>query len=239
MAKLDAVRVVVAGYHHHLALRPPWSTWATPSTWSVRWPTPTRPCIEVIATTTPRPRRVRPPHARGRRIKVARTCGEDVPIVMLTVSEAERDLLDAVAAGAAGYLGKSTPSDECGASCGRRPRASRSSPPAWPPSCSGSSDASTAGAGPRARPSGPEREALQHVAKGHTYRQIGEDPHRREDRREPRAQHPGQAPPVREAGAHPLRAGALHRVRPGHRCPGRADGSPARGWATTPRIGPT
>src|SRR5690606_23511203 len=48
----------------------------------------------------------------GGGIKVARTCGEDVPIVMLTVSEAERDLLDAVAAGAKGYLVKSTPPDE-------------------------------------------------------------------------------------------------------------------------------
>ena len=42
-------------------------------------------------------------------IKVARTCGEETTIIMLTVSEAERDLLDAVAAGAKGYLVKSTP----------------------------------------------------------------------------------------------------------------------------------
>jgi DNA-binding NarL/FixJ family response regulator len=33
-------------------------------------------------------------------------------VVILTVSEAERDLLDAVAAGALGYLLKSTPPDE-------------------------------------------------------------------------------------------------------------------------------
>ena len=48
----------------------------------------------------------------GGGIKVARTCGEQTRIVMLTVSEAERDLLDAVAAGAQGYLVKSTPPDE-------------------------------------------------------------------------------------------------------------------------------
>ena len=41
--------------------------------------------------------------------KVARTCGDETRIVMLTVSEQERDLLDAVAAGAVGYLVKSTP----------------------------------------------------------------------------------------------------------------------------------
>jgi DNA-binding NarL/FixJ family response regulator len=39
-------------------------------------------------------------------------CGESTRIVMLTVSEAERDLLGAVAAGAWGYLVKSTPPDE-------------------------------------------------------------------------------------------------------------------------------
>ena len=48
----------------------------------------------------------------GGGLKVARACGADVPIVMLTVSEQERDLLDAVAAGANGYLVKSTPPEE-------------------------------------------------------------------------------------------------------------------------------
>ena len=49
---------------------------------------------------------------RGGGIKVAKTCGDITKIVMLTVSEAERDLLDAVAAGANGYLVKSTPPQE-------------------------------------------------------------------------------------------------------------------------------
>ena len=48
----------------------------------------------------------------GGGLKVARTCGETTNIVMLTVSEAERDLLDAVAAGASGYLVKSTRPEE-------------------------------------------------------------------------------------------------------------------------------
>src|SRR4029453_2093537 len=47
----------------------------------------------------------------GGGIKVAKECGEQTNVVMLTVSEAERDRLDAVAAGAQGYLVKSTPMD--------------------------------------------------------------------------------------------------------------------------------
>jgi DNA-binding NarL/FixJ family response regulator len=48
----------------------------------------------------------------GGGIAVAKACGADTRIVILTVSEQERDLLDAVAAGAVGYLTKSTPGDE-------------------------------------------------------------------------------------------------------------------------------
>src|SRR5215203_6544451 len=48
----------------------------------------------------------------GGGLAVTRECGELARIVVLTVSEAERDLLDAVAAGAVGYLVKSTPPDE-------------------------------------------------------------------------------------------------------------------------------
>ncbi len=48
----------------------------------------------------------------GGGIAVAKACGEATRIVILTVSEQERDLLDAVAAGACGYLTKSTPGDE-------------------------------------------------------------------------------------------------------------------------------
>jgi DNA-binding NarL/FixJ family response regulator len=48
----------------------------------------------------------------GGGIAVVKACGEATRIVILTVSEQERDLLDAVAAGACGYLTKSTPGDE-------------------------------------------------------------------------------------------------------------------------------
>ncbi len=48
----------------------------------------------------------------GGGIAVAKACGEETRIVMLTVSEQERDILDAVAAGAVGYLVKSTSGPE-------------------------------------------------------------------------------------------------------------------------------
>jgi DNA-binding NarL/FixJ family response regulator len=50
---------------------------------------------------------------------VVSECARDVPIVVLTVSEAERDLLEVVAAGAVGYLTKSTRPDELRASLHR------------------------------------------------------------------------------------------------------------------------
>jgi DNA-binding NarL/FixJ family response regulator len=48
----------------------------------------------------------------GGGLAVVRACAKTTPIVILTVSEAERDLLDAVAEGAAGYLVKSMPIDD-------------------------------------------------------------------------------------------------------------------------------
>jgi DNA-binding NarL/FixJ family response regulator len=49
---------------------------------------------------------------RGGGLAVVQACATICPIVILTVSEAERDLLDAVAAGSAGYLLKSSPVEE-------------------------------------------------------------------------------------------------------------------------------
>jgi DNA-binding NarL/FixJ family response regulator len=53
---------------------------------------------------------VRMPDGGG--LAVVRACATIAPIVMLTVSEDEADLLDAVASGALGYLTKSTPASE-------------------------------------------------------------------------------------------------------------------------------
>jgi DNA-binding NarL/FixJ family response regulator len=109
----------------------------------------------------------------GGGLAVARACGELSRIVMLTVSEAERDLLDAVAAGAVGYLVKSTPPDELRTAL----RRAAAGEPVFSPALAGlvlgefRRMARASGASPL---SDREREVLQHVARGHTYREIGE-----------------------------------------------------------------
>src|SRR5262245_7037928 len=110
----------------------------------------------------------------GSGLRVARECGEETRIVMLTVSEQERDLLDAVAAGAQGYLVKSTPGPEL---CAALARAARGEPVFSPHLASLvlgefrrlAKDAT--GANPL---SDREREVLQHVARGYSYKDIGE-----------------------------------------------------------------
>lgn len=110
----------------------------------------------------------------GGGIKVARECGEQTRIVMLTVSEAERDLLDAVAAGAVGYLVKSTPTDELRKALYQASQGE----PVFSPSLAAlvlgefRRMHKTSGGGQAL--SEREREVLQYVARGHTYREIGE-----------------------------------------------------------------
>jgi DNA-binding NarL/FixJ family response regulator len=111
----------------------------------------------------------------GGGIKVARECGELTTIVMLTVSEAERDLLDAVAAGASGYLVKSTPPDELRTALWRAAQGE----PVFSPTLAGlvlgefrRIARSATGTEPL---SDREREVLQYVARGHSYREIGEE----------------------------------------------------------------
>jgi DNA-binding NarL/FixJ family response regulator len=111
---------------------------------------------------------------RGGGLAVVRACATIAPIVILTVSEAERDLLDAVAAGAAGYLLKTTPTAEL-----RREflRAAKGEP-VFSPSLAAlvlgefRRLAKTAGANPLSE---REREVLQLVARGHPYARIGTD----------------------------------------------------------------
>jgi DNA-binding NarL/FixJ family response regulator len=109
---------------------------------------------------------------RGGGLAVVRACATICPIVILTVSEAERDLLDAVAAGAAGYLLKNSPFDDV--------RAALVSAAAGEPVFSPSLAALVLGEFRRlakssdANPiSDREREVLQLVARGHTYKEIG------------------------------------------------------------------
>ena len=109
---------------------------------------------------------------RGGGLAVVEACATMCPIVILTVSEAEGDLLDAVAAGAAGYLVKSAPIDEI--------RSSLIAAAAGEPVFSPSLAALVLGEFrrlARAADTNPlserERQVLQLVARGHTYKEIG------------------------------------------------------------------
>lgn len=110
----------------------------------------------------------------GGGLKVVKECAGETCIVMLTVSEQERDLLDAVAAGAQGYLVKSTPGDELRAALLR----AADGEPVFSPHLASlvlgefrrmAKDAT--GANPL---SDREREVLQYVARGYPYKEIGE-----------------------------------------------------------------
>jgi len=109
----------------------------------------------------------------GGGLKVARTCAEQTRIVMLTVSEQERDLLDAVAAGAVGYLVKSTPGPELRAALVR----AAAGEPVFSPALAALVLGEFRRMSKTATGSNPlserEREVLLLVARGHTYREIG------------------------------------------------------------------
>jgi len=111
---------------------------------------------------------------RGGGLAVVQSCATICPIVILTVSEAERDLLDAVAAGAAGYLLKTAPVEEVREAL----VAAAGGEPVFSPSLA----ALVLGEFRRmakATDSNPlterERDVLQLVARGHTYKEIGVD----------------------------------------------------------------
>ena len=110
----------------------------------------------------------------GGGIRVARECGADVPIVMLTVSESERDLLDAVAAGAVGYLVKSTPVEELRRELWKAAQGEPVFSPSLAALVLGEFRRMHKGSGGGQALSDREREVLQYVARGHTYREIGE-----------------------------------------------------------------
>lgn len=107
--------------------------------------------------------------------RVARECGAQVPIVMLTVSEAERDLLDAVAAGAIGYLVKSTSVEELRQELWKAGRGEPVFSPSLAALVLGEFRRMRDGTGGNQALTEREREVLQHVARGHTYREIGAD----------------------------------------------------------------
>ncbi|MCP5033008.1 MAG: response regulator transcription factor, partial [Actinomycetia bacterium] len=110
----------------------------------------------------------------GGGLKVARECGETSNIVMLTVSEAERDLLDAVAAGATGYLVKSTSPEELRLSLRKAAQGEPVFSPALAGLVLGEFRRMSKTAGGVQPLSEREREVLQYVARGHSYKEVGE-----------------------------------------------------------------
>ena len=111
----------------------------------------------------------------GGGLKVAKECGELTNIVMLTVSEAERDLLDAVAAGASGYLVKSTPPDQLRDGLWKAAHGEPVFSPQLASLVLGEFRRMSKDAGGVQPLSEREREVLQYVARGHTYKEIGEE----------------------------------------------------------------
>ncbi len=110
----------------------------------------------------------------GAGLRVARACGEDTRIVVLIVSEQERDLPDAVAAGASGYVVKSTAPDDLRRELWRAAHGEPVFSPALAALVLGEFRRMAKAAGPTQPLSDREREVLQYVARGHTYREIGE-----------------------------------------------------------------
>ena len=110
----------------------------------------------------------------GGGIKVVKTCADETCIVMLTVSEQERDLLEAVAAGARGYLVKSTPGPELRAALLR----AADGEPVFSPHLASLVLGEFRRMAKEATGHNPlsdrEREVLQHVARGYSYKDIGE-----------------------------------------------------------------
>jgi DNA-binding NarL/FixJ family response regulator len=113
----------------------------------------------------------------GGGIAVVKACGEQTRIVVLSVSEQERDLLDAVAAGAVGYLTKSTPGDELRDAL----RRAAAGEPVFSASLAMLVLGEFRRLAKQATGTDPlterEREVLQHVARGYSYRDIGEQLH--------------------------------------------------------------
>ena len=113
----------------------------------------------------------------GGGLAVVKACAEKVPVVILTVSEAERDLLDTVAAGAMGYLLKSSDPEELRRALWKAAQGE----PVFSPSLAGlvlrEFRRMTERTGPTEALSEREREVTQHVARGHSYKEIGEALH--------------------------------------------------------------
>lgn len=112
----------------------------------------------------------------GGGIAVAEAVGAQCPVVILTVSESERDVLDAVAAGAVGYLVKSARPEELRDALHR----SVAGEPVFSPQLAAlligeyRRLATTGAPGSTLPLTEREREVLVHIARGESYRAVGE-----------------------------------------------------------------
>lgn len=115
------------------------------------------------------------PHGGG--LAVVAACGEATRIVILTVSEQERDLLDAVAAGAVGYLTKATPGEELRAALLR----AAAGEPVFSPHLAMLVLGEFRRMAKQATGTSPlterEREVLSLVARGYPYKEVGAQLH--------------------------------------------------------------
>jgi DNA-binding NarL/FixJ family response regulator len=109
----------------------------------------------------------------GGGLAVVRACAETTRVVMLTVSEQERDLLEAIAAGAVGYLVKSTPGPELRQALLRAAGGEPVFSPALASLVLGEFRRLTRTQTDTQALSAREREVLQLVARGHSYKEIG------------------------------------------------------------------
>jgi len=110
----------------------------------------------------------------GGGIAVVEACADVCPIVIVTVSSAERDLLDAVSVGAVGYLLKTATPDELRDAC----RAAAAGEPVFSPTLAalvmGEFRRLAKAAEPADALTAREREVLSYVARGWTYKKTGE-----------------------------------------------------------------
>lgn len=134
-----------------------------------------RSAIEVIQREQPDLALVDLHMDHGGGMAVVAACASLCPIVILTVSDAERDLLDAVAAGAVGYLTKSTRPEELRAALNRAAEGE----PVFSPHLAAlvlGEFRRLAASGEDAQALSPrEREVVGLVARGHSYRRVGEE----------------------------------------------------------------
>lgn len=114
-------------------------------------------------------------HMPGGGLAVVEASSSATAVVMLTVSEAERDVLDAVSAGAVGYLAKSVDATELRKAVRNAAAGEAVFSPGLAVLVLGEFRRLTTGGAAATAITKREREVLQLVARGHTYRQIGEE----------------------------------------------------------------